>query len=195
MDYQHLAIERHGPVTLVRFDRPDAANALSRTLMSEIIDCARGFHDDLETRAVVFTGNGRAFSAGLDAEVLASVTEAGTSGAASGGQRDPEALPGMFSYLLEVPKPVIAAVNGVAAGGGVGMYHQRRAQPYNHTNESPHHPPRYYQSVVSIGHCARRADNMRAVSFCVPKICVLALLVFWRYWSSDTTGLLTPLVF
>ena len=113
MDYQHLAIERHGPVTLVRFDRPDAANALSRALMSEIIDCARGFHDDLETRAVVFTGNGRHFCAGAD---LAEPRNPGGSQlAARRGRRIGAEL---VRAVRGIEAVTIAAIEGAALGGG-----------------------------------------------------------------------------
>ena len=70
---------------------------------------------------IVITGAGRGFCAGLDASVLQETTT--TAGGASGERPEHDRptegqLPGLFSYLLEQPKPVIAAVNGVAAGGG-----------------------------------------------------------------------------
>ena len=66
---------------------------------------------------IVITGNGRGFCAGLDAQTLAAVTAEG--GARRRVEPKEDELPGLFTYLLEVPKPIIAAVNGVAAGGGV----------------------------------------------------------------------------
>ncbi len=71
---------------------------------------------DNAVAGLVLTGTGRAFSAGLDAGDLA--RSAGGSGPSAGPRREGE-LPALFSHLLTVPKPVIAAVNGVCAGGGV----------------------------------------------------------------------------
>jgi enoyl-CoA hydratase/carnithine racemase len=65
---------------------------------------------------IVITGNGRGFSAGLDSQVLADITSRDKPAEAT--PADSDELPGLFSYLLQVPKPVIAAVNGVTAGGG-----------------------------------------------------------------------------
>jgi enoyl-CoA hydratase/carnithine racemase len=64
---------------------------------------------------IVITGTGRAFSAGLDAGDLQRSTR---EGAPESDSRDPEELPALFSYLPRVSKPIIAAVNGVTAGGG-----------------------------------------------------------------------------
>ena len=68
-DADHGVRESHRRGTgaaVVRFDRAQAANALSRGLMQDIIDCSEAFHDDAETRVLVFTGNGRHFCAGAD---------------------------------------------------------------------------------------------------------------------------------
>ena len=78
---------------------------------------------DPEVTAIAFVGEGRGFCSGLDAEVLRQTTQAGESRApertgaerAEAARADP---PGMFSYLPLISKPVISAVNGVAAGGG-----------------------------------------------------------------------------
>jgi enoyl-CoA hydratase/carnithine racemase len=66
MGYRHLRIERDHHVAVVTLDRPENLNALSAGLMNEIIDAARGFHTDEETRVVIFTGAGPCFSAGVD---------------------------------------------------------------------------------------------------------------------------------
>jgi len=68
---------------------------------------------------IILTGTGRGFSAGLDMAALAAATQNTTDESVVPVALDPEAdLPGIFSYFMRIPKPIIAAVNGVAAGGG-----------------------------------------------------------------------------
>ena len=84
-------------------------------MLAEIRDAIGRAVADPAVVGIVITGAGRGFCAGLDASVLAATTAVGSSG------RPPVAddeLPGLFSYFTEQPKPIIAAVNGVVAGGG-----------------------------------------------------------------------------
>jgi len=103
------------PVATIRLNRPDKLNALTypmlRALRAAVDDAAA----DPRVVGIVITGNGRGFCAGLDASVLAATSSQGSAARTSVAEGE---LPGLVSYLLRVPKPVIAAVNGPAAGGG-----------------------------------------------------------------------------
>jgi enoyl-CoA hydratase/carnithine racemase len=116
-NYHDITLEIHDPVALLRLNRPDRLNAFTYRMLAEIRSAIDAASDDARVVGIVITGNGRGFSAGLDAEVLAEVT--GRDAPPKDTAPDSAELPGIFSYLLQTPKPVIAAVNGVAAGGGL----------------------------------------------------------------------------
>jgi enoyl-CoA hydratase/carnithine racemase len=102
--------ERHGPVALLRLNRPDKHNAINRRLSSALVSHLDALADDGEARAVIITGAGeKAFCAGAD------MTEA--LGAARGEGRG-DGTVDVIMRLVRFPKPVIAAVNGFAYGGG-----------------------------------------------------------------------------
>jgi len=113
--YTRLAVERDGPVGWLIFDRPDASNALDAAMFDELEQAWQDLGDDPAVRVIVNTGNGAAFQTGLDLGEL---------------RRDPAALRTharrtrdaelrLTAWHLGVTKPVIAAVNGVCAGGGL----------------------------------------------------------------------------
>jgi enoyl-CoA hydratase len=115
MAYQHLKVERHGPVGWLINNRPDQLNAMNAAMRDEFADAWIELRDDPEVRVIVHTGEGRAFQTGVD------VAEIATDG--QGMQRYRDGLEEMDIHFTawhqQVWKPVITAVNGICAGGGL----------------------------------------------------------------------------
>jgi enoyl-CoA hydratase/carnithine racemase len=111
-----VGYERRGRLVVIRLARPEALNALTLPMIAEVQRLALEAERDPEVFALCVTGEGRGFCAGIDMSVLTESTRSGPPGAdASTAARR---RPALFSFLLDVSKPVIAAVNGVTAGGG-----------------------------------------------------------------------------
>ncbi|MGI9322120.1 MAG: enoyl-CoA hydratase/isomerase family protein [Pseudomonadales bacterium] len=96
----------------IRLNRPENRNALSAILVNELHAHLQAANDNAEVRCIVITGNGSAFCAGADLK--------SPPGQMSGGGK---ALPypDVLTAILDSPKPVIAAVNGAAFAGGLGL--------------------------------------------------------------------------
>src|SRR5262245_11204377 len=99
--------ERHGQVLVVRMNRPERLNALNTEMRLALADTWTSFRNDKSLEVAIFTGTGRGFCAGED------MKETLTTGQ-PGGRRD--IVDPFMKGTLE--KPVIAAVNGFAMGGG-----------------------------------------------------------------------------
>ena len=117
MAYQHLTVERAANVATLTLNRPDAYNALNLPLGREIFTAAIELDEDPDVRCVVVTGSGRAFCAGGDVKDF--VDNLGRIGAHI--KELTTYLHGAISRLARSDKPVIMAVNGVAAGGGFSL--------------------------------------------------------------------------
>jgi enoyl-CoA hydratase/carnithine racemase len=109
-----IRYEVEDPVALITLDRPEKLNALTYPMIASIRAAVEQAARDRRVVGIVVTGAGRGFCSGLDASELLDVTTAGS----AARRRSGDGVPGMFTWLLSIPKPVIAAVNGVAAGGG-----------------------------------------------------------------------------
>ena len=112
--FDHLVVERRGPVGWLINDRPDQLNAMNAHMRDEFAIAWRELDADPEVRVIVHTGEGRAFQTGVD------VTEIATDGV--GFQRYQESVEKFDFHFTawhnDVWKPVITAVNGICAGGG-----------------------------------------------------------------------------
>lgn len=107
-----IVIESRDTLLLIRLDRPEKRNALSRRMLEELGEVFRRIAYEREVRAVILTGaGGQAFCAGTDIEELAALDVEGARSASERGQE-------VCGLIENCGVPVIAAVNGVAAGGG-----------------------------------------------------------------------------
>jgi enoyl-CoA hydratase len=110
--FDNLLFAREGAVALLTLNRPQSLNALNASLLDELRQAILQVRDDSRLRAVVITGTGsRAFAAGADLKDLSAMPPVAMQAYAQAGQR-------VFALIEHLGKPVVAAINGFALGGG-----------------------------------------------------------------------------
>lgn len=116
MDDSHILYEQRGAVALITLNRPSVLNAFRSEMFRQLLDLLAQIRADDSARVVVITGSGRAFSAGIDLEQQSELF----------GQQVDEALARLrlaemqdiTRQMRSLPKPIIAALNGLAVGVG-----------------------------------------------------------------------------
>jgi enoyl-CoA hydratase len=115
MRYQTLLVEKRNRIAFVTINRPDKLNALNAQAKAELKEAVEGIRDDSEVDVVVLTGAGeKSFVAGTDIKELTELGQQSGKTFSEGGQ-------GVFNTIENLGKPVIAAVNGYALGGGTEL--------------------------------------------------------------------------
>lgn len=108
-DLKHLLLHRDEAVATVQLNRPQALNALNLELMDELVATLEELDRDPEIRAIILTGNDKAFAAGADIKEMANAT------AIDMLYRDQFAK---WDRIRKIKKPIVAAVSGFVLGGG-----------------------------------------------------------------------------
>jgi len=118
-NYETITYEKSEGVAFITLNRPDVLNAVNEKMGQELLDSLRAAERDDEVRCVVITGKGRAFCAGEDIQDLRGDYERGVNPKL--GQRLLHKYNPIIRRIRHMEKPVIAAVNGVAAGADAGI--------------------------------------------------------------------------
>jgi 2-(1,2-epoxy-1,2-dihydrophenyl)acetyl-CoA isomerase len=114
MGYEFLEVQIENGVGIIRLNRPENRNAMVPGLRTEFLQALSRLEQDDQARALILTGEGKAFCAGGDLSSM-------KNGDASTGRQKVKLTQEMIQAILQLQKPVIAAVNGAAAGAGFSL--------------------------------------------------------------------------
>lgn len=111
MDFQYIIVEKNEDIACITINREEVLNALTGEVIAELDAAFHDLHHDDDIRCIILTGKGRAFVAGADISLLNTFKGQQGRQLARMGQA-------MMNYIESMDKPVIAAINGFAIGGG-----------------------------------------------------------------------------
>lgn len=114
MSYRHILLEKENRIARVTLNMPQVRNALNLEARGELLEAFRDLADDDAVRVAVLTGAGEAFCAGGDIGTMAGIPPVAWRVRLKKGQR-------LIKAMVELEKPIIAAINGPAAGAGVSI--------------------------------------------------------------------------
>jgi enoyl-CoA hydratase len=117
MEFEFLKLESNEGVARLTLNRPATLNSWNQKMRDEMREAVRALVADDSLRVLVITGEGRAFSAGEDVRGMQGLSEIGT----RGFRRVARDIHNVFDEIEAMEMPVIAAINGVAAGGGLEL--------------------------------------------------------------------------
>mgnify|MGYP001415488157 CR=1 FL=1 len=112
LNYENILVEYDNGVGQITLNRPNVLNALSSALMRELDEVISKMENEIEVKAIIITGSGRAFSAGADIKEMTQLSKDGRS------LPWDESREGYLWHLATCKKPIIGAINGLAFGGG-----------------------------------------------------------------------------
>jgi len=116
MSYENIGIDHQEGIAILSIERPQKLNALNRETIKELHEALKELKDDNDVKVVILTGSGeKAFVAGADISEFADFSVEEGRQLAAAGQKQ------LFDVVEHFPKPVIAAVNGFALGGGLEL--------------------------------------------------------------------------
>jgi enoyl-CoA hydratase len=168
MEYENILIETHENVGLIRLNRPKALNALDEKLMREMVQAMQDFDENPDIGAIVLTGNQKAFAAGADIKEMEQ---------ASTVEMLYNDRIGLWDRIRAISVPVIAAVSGVALGGGCELAMSCDMIVASHT-------ARFGQPEINLG-VIPGAGGTQRLTRAVGKAIAMEMILNNRWLSAD----------